>query len=546
MIPSAVVDAQEEPVPLQSSAVARTRRRMRLRPVACACLVAGAALLTAPLLTGCAVTPEPLTAEENAARVAQDLRTVFAEAEPVTGPIGLEEAMARAIKHNLDRRVELMNAVVLQRQLDLSHYDMLPRLAAQAGYTSRSNENASSSQSILSGTQSLEPSISQERTLLSAQLGLTWNVLDFGVSYIRAQQQADRVLMAEEQRRKVVHNIIQDVRVSYWRAVAAQRVMNRIDPLLARVEAALAEARQTEAQRLRAPLEALEYQRTLIATLDQLNALRRDLVTAKIELAALMSLHPGQDYSVVVPSEADGLRLPSLALAPEAIEQIALLNRPELLQQTYQHRITVAETRRVLLEMLPGLSVSLSGNYDSNRFLVNNTWASGGVGLVWNLLNLASTPARYSFAEANADLEAARRVALSMAVLAQVNVGYARFRQALSEFESASQLHEIDRRILQQYTAAGQAHRIGQLDVIRAEINALLVSLRRDAAYASVQNAFGALMVSAGADPLPETVPDHDIGTLAQSIRDTMRNWESGTIRLRTDNAAASRWPDPS
>ena len=54
-----------------------------------------------------------------------------------------------------------METALSQRQLDLDRFDMLPRIAAEAGYEGRSNVNASSSESIETGTQSLEPSTSQ-------------------------------------------------------------------------------------------------------------------------------------------------------------------------------------------------------------------------------------------------------------------------------------------------------------------------------------------------------------------------------------------------
>jgi outer membrane protein len=53
-------------------------------------------------------------------------------------------------------------------------------------------------------------------------------VLDFGVSYYRAQQKADQILMAEERRRKVIQNVLQDVRNSLLAgALGAQRLIRR-------------------------------------------------------------------------------------------------------------------------------------------------------------------------------------------------------------------------------------------------------------------------------------------------------------------------------
>ena len=105
------------------------------------CLFSGAALL----LVACAVSPDALTVLEMKDRIATDKALMFGDIEPVLAPITMEQAMARAIKYNLDHRVELMNDVVTGTQLELAHYDMLPKLAATAGYNSRNTDSASSS-----------------------------------------------------------------------------------------------------------------------------------------------------------------------------------------------------------------------------------------------------------------------------------------------------------------------------------------------------------------------------------------------------------------
>lgn len=71
-------------------------------------------------------------------------------------------------------------------------------MAAEAGYVTRSNVSASSSRSIQSGQESLEPSTSQDRNRRCADLTMVWNVLDFGVSYVTAKQQSDQRWIAED------------------------------------------------------------------------------------------------------------------------------------------------------------------------------------------------------------------------------------------------------------------------------------------------------------------------------------------------------------
>src|SRR5438132_1368158 len=117
-------------------------------------------LLIAASLAGCAVEPRALTPDERQANVRAGRGAMVAQQEPVRGAITLEEAMARAIKYNLDHRLKLMEEAVAQRTLDLSRTDLLPKLALSAGYSGRDNELASSSRDVVTGLQSLVPSTS--------------------------------------------------------------------------------------------------------------------------------------------------------------------------------------------------------------------------------------------------------------------------------------------------------------------------------------------------------------------------------------------------
>ena len=181
------------------------------------------------------VTPVSLTQDEIKDRVTADSKAIYADQEPVTAPITFHEASARALKYNLDYRLKLLENALSKNLADVSSYEMLPRLVAGAGYANRNNDSGGRSIGIEDRVESLRPSTSQERDRALANLTFSWNALDFGVSYYRAQQKADQFLMAEERRRKVAQNVLQDVRNSYWRALSAQRLLDRVDTLLERV-----------------------------------------------------------------------------------------------------------------------------------------------------------------------------------------------------------------------------------------------------------------------------------------------------------------------
>ena len=71
-------------------------------------------------VTGCSVNPKPLSRSELALSADDYRLRVTANQEPLNGPVGLYEAMARALKYNLDRRVEMMETALRGRELQLS------------------------------------------------------------------------------------------------------------------------------------------------------------------------------------------------------------------------------------------------------------------------------------------------------------------------------------------------------------------------------------------------------------------------------------------
>lgn len=469
-------------------------------------------------LTGCAITPKPLTQDEQTQQLKADRALMFDKQEALSGPVSLEEAMARAIKYNLDHRLKLMEEAVSQRQLDLSSYDLLPRLTLAAGYAGRDTFSASSSQNVATGEQSLAPSTSQDKHRRVADLGFTWNVLDFGVSYYQGQQNADRTLIMQERRRKVVHSLMQQVRQAYWMALGAQQMEARIPPLLKEVELALADVRKIEQEKLRAPLETLNYRRQLLDTMRQLEAIRDELAQAKPRLASLMNLSPGRAFELAQPA---AMPVPELKADLAEMEETALMKRPELIEARYNERISVFETRKAIARLLPGLELNLGSHYDSNSFLVDNQWTDAGLRVSWNLMNLLSGPKMIETAEAQVEVARTQRLALNMAVLSQVHIAYRDYLGRKRQFELAQDLEEVDLGILEHTRNAARNDAQGKLAEIRVAVGALFSELRRYQSYGALHNAYGAMLATLGNDPLPAQVASHDLNVLARAIAES-------------------------
>lgn len=469
-------------------------------------------------VAGCAVVPQPFTADAMKMQAREERTKLFADQEPLTGKVSLYEAMGRAVKYNLDHQVKRIEEALAQGNLDKARYDLLPQLVASVRASERNNDNGSSSQSLLTGSQSLEVSTSQEKQQFSADIIHVWNVLDFGVGYTQALQMADEVLISEEWRRKAVQNIVQDIRYAYWRAVSAQQLLPEMDLLLQRVEDALARSRQMEETRAQDPVKTLAYQQELLETVRQLWSMRRELSLAKTELASLMNMAPWVDFELE--TNAAPAHEATRILAIEALEEFALESRPEIRVESYNKRIGANEVKKALLSMLPGLEINLNANYDSNDFLYNSTWLQAGLSVSWNAFNLLAGPKAIKAAEIQQDLAGKRSLATAMMVLTQVHLAHQGYALALKEHDITKQLEDVLARRLWHAAAAKKALAGSEQEEIRNQAAALSAKMNRGLAFAELQGAFGRVLSSAGIDPLPAAVPEDDLPSLSRLIEE--------------------------
>lgn len=478
-------------------------------------------------VAGCQNAPRPLTEAELDA-IAEDraARAIQPDQEPVSGPIDLYEAMARAIKYNLDHQVELKEEALRFEEFELAELEMLPDLVANAEYTGRSNDPGSRSESLTSPTptETLEFSRSSERNVLDANLTLSWDILDFGLSYVRSKQKADEVLVALEQRRSAINRVIEDVRTAYWRAVSAERLLDRLTALQDEVSFAVFQSERLAARRIATPLASLTYQRDLLTIHRSVQELRRDLAVAKNQLAALMNLPQSADFQIVLPAR-DALAAPIVDRPAEELVKLALRNRAELREVAYRLRINEREYDVALLEALPSIRAFVGLNASTNDFLFNQNWVGWGASASWNLINVFRYPQRERAVTAGAALLDARALALTQAVATQVYVAKARVASLSDELVTVGKLNRVSGEILRQTALQVRAGAVGSREGVKEQLNAILAELRHDLIYAELQNAFANLYASVGLDAYaPGLRGDEPVAVMAAALR---RLWQA-------------------
>jgi outer membrane protein TolC len=449
--------------------------------------------------------------------------------QPLTGPLKLEEAIARAIKYNAERRVKAIEEAIAEGTFEAGKFDMLPKLVASAGYRYRNKELITRSEDSVTGLPSLaNPFISTDREALEAGLSFSWSLLDFGQSYYAAKQDADRALVAAERRRKAGHMLIQDVRTAYWRVVAAEKLSGPVREAVRQAEAALADARKVETEKLRSPLEPLRYQLRLLENLRLLEAIEEEFSTARIELSALINLPLSQPIQVVEPDAT--VNTAWLDAPIGKMEEHALMLNPDLRESIYNVRIAREETHRALLDLFPGLSFNFAVRTSDDRFLINRNWREAGVRLSFDLLGIVSAPARIDLAETGVALAEQNRLATQMAVLTQLHIARLQYANAAHQFERADNIASVNERITRHMVNQERAESQTRLARVSQQTASILSTLRRYQALSNAQAAASRLQATLGLQPTVEDSDSMPLADLTTAVRRSLDAWKSGHL----------------
>ena len=313
--------------------------------------------------------------------------TAFRNRAPTpSAPVTLEDALAFADRYNIEGWIAAQECQIQRELASQATLKMLPSLMAGADYHERSQYDASSSQSFKTGEESLEPSFSSEKRGSAFDISATWNLLDFGISYLRSWQQTNRVGIAQERERRVRQNLALQVTRVYWQAVTAKEAAELAEAIDAETSATLSRVRKEIDEKVISKADGLRRETSLLQQQDELRRYQRQFQKAKTELGRMMGLTPGTQFTL---AELDlDLPLEPVSHDVEILERVALLNRPELFEKDFEEAISRDEARIALAQMFPSPVAFLRHDYNSNRFLVFNDWNSLGLRVSWDLLAL--------------------------------------------------------------------------------------------------------------------------------------------------------------
>lgn len=482
------------------------------------------------LIGGCSITPKPISSADQKVLLDQDRLNTYKDVEMVGINMPLSEAVARGLKYNLEYRAKMMEQAIALGTLDISRYDMLPKVLANAGYNYRNNYFITEATGAYSGNPSLnEPFVNSSKDYGVAGLALSWNLLDFGVSYYAAKQNADSVLVASERRRRTMHLLVQDIQIAYLRAASSQKLKDGLERTIQQANRAIRNSKANSRDSIANPLETLRYQKSLLDNIKILQTIDQELSSAKIELNQLINLPANTSYILDDPEKI--LAPNSYAKTDtEEFEVRALAHNADMKESIYKARIAVLETRKSLLRLLPGLSFNYGPQTSNNAFYINKNWIEGAAQVSFNFWNLLMAPQVKRNAEANEELADQRRMMAQMAVISQVYLAKQQLAYTKDLYDRSVEIDLVDLRIARIINDRFRVGDASEAEKVAADASSILSRLRKYQALSQMYAASSRLQATAGLEPDIGSVNDLSLNELSDTMKKTFERWNAGEL----------------
>lgn len=427
---------------------------------------------------------------DRAMRIDADLQNMFLHTpRRIEKPIDMYMSMALALKNNYTRRMISYEENLLKA--GSSTFSQLQDILNKAGYVNTNNS-----------------------AQLSPDLKVAWNVLDMSTVYYQNSDPTFKSSVAFEQSRKVIHNILQETRLLYWKTLTAQRLLPVIDDMTEfmtlEVDEMNASARELAAQGKAPTREALVKKRKYMEAVKGLTSVKRDLETAQTRMASLMGFHPSTEFKLVG-AQYGNFDLPEIRSNLERLEWLALSNRPEL---RVHDLISSPEDKELILR---DFRTENQQKYQ-NSPQYNKQWSKQSCDIAMSVIE----DMRH---ETPATLEMLRRHRMTSLILNQVYVSWAQYMAAVEDYQINMEIANTSENIAEDFTIAdGSRYEKSQLEAVRA----IEDEVRAFSSYVDVQEALGNLYTTIGLDALPYYMLEEKPSKIALYLRGSMDKWSKG------------------
>lgn len=405
-------------------------------------IIISLALLSILIISSCSITPDKISHKDKLEHANNALDKLYSYSDNKTNnknnlekdqsnisgaedhdlAIDLRRAIKLAIDNNLEYKLEKLRVALAYKQYDLAKMDMYPQLNTTFSYEHRHRDYIKTLDATLvtgSSSQSLIP-----HTIKSGNITFSWNILDFGVSYMLAKQAGDRYRLAQEQRKIVTAKLMNEVIKNYLLAYYGQELSIKIAETENEVNQAIANIDQALDNRIGQRDKFIQTKKLLMQGYREIKNFVISFNQAKDNLLNLINYNSKEQLGAsninLLPPEKYLTELPVVSNDLINLDTIALYYRPELVQELYKLKELSKQKLLVALEKLPSFGFALGYNYDSDKFLKYQNWWRDNLTVAWNILNLATIPAARDTVQTQIEAEELTYLASSAVILSEI------------------------------------------------------------------------------------------------------------------------------
>lgn len=415
---------------------------------------------------------------------------------PVDGRLTADEAVRRAVAFNQQVQAARFEAAIEDAKARVERGELLPDVIADSEYYRRSKRSFSRS------NRSTEYSTSSDLATLTRSIELSYNLLDFGLTLIRMRQAGDKANYKYEEVRRVALQISEETRGAYWRAVALQMLLPRIDKVTPHVNEALRLSGLAMQDVALDPVHFINFQRDLLNTRRELNDVFAGLAGSEHQLRNLANIMSPDPLVLEDHRNEAGIALPPRTGAEDVA--LALSLRPEMRQNFYEARITEQEVHATILNMLPGATLTQSLTGDSNSYLLHGNWIGWSARIAANLIEIVRLPDKLDAVDAQQEANKRNAMVAAAAIAMQVHVARARLAVEHAVYRDAEDFARNQATLLQQVKNQVLAGKLPEQMVAREELSTLLAQVRAIVAYGELEAAYAAYRSALGMAPSDE------------------------------------------
>jgi len=455
------------------------------------------------LLGGCANLYQVDLEGQRQNNLKEDLNLLQArEAMSFPEPLTLSDVIRVGLENNLDMRISKIMGEIADDTSLAEKLKMLPRLDVN-GHLSENSEYSQKWYVDAEGNKILGNTVSEDKTKKTVDVSLSWNILDFGLSYLRARQAAVGTEIQRMERLRQAQKLALDISAAFWKTVLAEEELEHIQEIEGEVGQYKAKADEMVGQKRLDPITAKNIEKQMVDLSIAANKLRADISGTRIALCELMGLPPTTRFTL---SRAESYQtyldsLPGSAdINPEKIVEIALSNRPELFSADLQEKIQQDEARAVLVSMFPGISFNATWFYDDDQYLVNNDWTNVGVSLAANLLSLPSKYMEWKAKDKSITMVKVQRLMLTAGILAQVHMALNDYQIKEKQFNLYDRSYKITDDLLSMSRERQKAGSLSDTAITQRLLESMVTKLERNRNLVDLLNSYNMLLVTLGLD----------------------------------------------